>query len=105
MQLRIDEHLQNMSTIWVHHQSEPHPGGHQYELILSRDEAKAILDEPPAMRAEDLNDKGRQILWLIGFEFFRSASEFEFVLNTVEKLEINDEGVKVMGICSPFIRH
>jgi hypothetical protein len=103
MKLRIDSHVQDISTVWMHHQDDPYPGGHRYELHMLRSEASKYFDELAEGETQISDTEERDFMWPLQ-AVFDNFQNLEYVINTVNKVVVNEQGVTIYGVFSPFIR-
>jgi hypothetical protein len=93
--LRIDDAEVELSSIWIHSQDAPYPGGHRYRLWL-----------PEALG----NSWRAGIGGLYGLGSTLASAEAHrmqgggpalFVLNTIDTVSDREGGVEIEGECSP----
>lgn len=93
-------------TLWFHQQTEPYPGGHRYEVVLSGAAALEVFRELPQDLAGPL-DRDRtnrflqQLYWT--FEAPEDGISWEFVLNTIDTVRATAGTLSIGGDCSPFV--
>lgn len=95
--LLIDATEVDLSGVWVHHHSDPYPGGHRYRLWLP----ESLTDQWTANAQDDVG-------WLANVlgrwrreQGTGVAGPPTFVLNTIEKITKAESGVEFYGECSP----
>jgi hypothetical protein len=103
----VDGIRRDQRMIWVHPQDEPFPGGHRYEVRLHGAPALEYLrGQPCPVRTRldkgDANSFLNLIYWAL--EAPEPEVAFEFVLNTIDAVEVSGETICITGECSPFIR-
>ena len=100
---RIDGVATSLQSIWVHHQADPHPGGHRYSLRIPTSDAEAWLAEHD-IGWSDLDSRGIRFHQLVrdiaGPDY--AAERFTYVLNTA-RVSVGQDWAEITGICSPFV--
>lgn len=116
--LTIDGSETSPFNVWIHHQSDPYPGGHTYHwriptrLVGPFDAVDFTTSESP--------DHDQQRQWLFWLQFIlRNWScnlaverrlhvnhpvNYEYVLNTITSLTVTEDLLVLDGVCSRFVR-
>lgn len=85
-------------------QSSPHPGGHRYELVL-RD---LKLIQRWFRDIESQEAPGSDVQWIIFYGLDRvagsSAGRAEYLLNSVDSIQVDQEGMVLTGVCSKIAK-
>ena len=106
--ISVDGVVRDQCTLWCHQQQEPDPGGHRYEATLQGMGVFAYLRSLPTQVAARLdagvaNDFLNRICST--FEVAGSAPPpWEFILNTVDRVQAAGDTVQIAGECSTFVR-
>lgn len=105
-----------LGSAWVHHQSDPYPGGLRYRLIVPTAMAVQWVGERLGRDGEGVDvHRARKVLFLIAgmlswvrHEATRGGhtpeAELTHVLNTIDSVEEGVAYYTIGGVCSPFIR-
>jgi hypothetical protein len=94
--LLIDGTDMDLSNIWIHSQDDPYPGGHRYGLWLSEPLASSWLASGCGLFGLSSVLALAQMLGRA-----RESEAAVFVLNTIERVAQEDQGVEIEGECSP----
>ncbi len=102
----VDGVVHDQRTLWFHQQTEPYPGGHRYEAVLSGAAALEFfrgLPQDPAARLDRdrANRFLQQLYWT--FEAPEDGIPWEFVLNTIDAVRATAGTLSIGGECSPFV--
>jgi hypothetical protein len=104
--IQIDGSDVSLVSVWVHHQTDPYPGGHRYRLTVPLAIADAWLRK---MRISWTDVQGSSLFWfqslvcdLAGSA--RYSSGISYVLNTIDQIEKTETAYLICGVCSPFVR-
>jgi hypothetical protein len=103
----VDGIRRDQRMIWVHPQDEPFPGGHRYEVRLHGAPALEYLRGQPCPVCSRLDkDDAGSFLNLIYWALEAPEPDviFQFVLNTIDTVEVSGDTICITGECSPFIR-
>jgi hypothetical protein len=102
--LWVGERPVPLSAIWIHHQTNPYPGGLQYRLRIDR----GVADTWLSLHRHQWSDILHAGIWfqslfshLVGDQKY--AAPFAFVLNTVEAIDVQRKYVEIQGTASPFV--
>ncbi len=105
--LKIDGQAVDARGLECHHQNKPFPGGHHYELIITEGETLSYAKKNFGFGNVQLSeDQSRCLLsFLGGILQIRIGKENlpQFWANTIDGIEILDEKLVLLGICSAHV--
>lgn len=100
-----------LNSLWVHFQIDPFPGCHAYHAMIPRrliegwmqELSDADIETPTVALAEEG-------LWNLQDAIAKCLSEralpgapTQYVLNSIDRIIVKDDGVELFGACSPFL--
>ena len=103
----VDGIVRDQRTLWAHQQSDPYPGGHRYEAVLHGAAALKHFHGLPHDLTVRLDSRAahkflQDLYWT--FEAPETGVLWEFVLNTIDRVQATTDTLHISGECSPFIR-
>jgi hypothetical protein len=116
--LTIDGTETSPFNVWIHHQTDPYPGGHTYHWLIPRRLVGPFhAAEFASCRSPNHDQQRNWLLWLQPilcnwscnlaaerFLQFDHPVDYQYVLNTIESLNVTDDRLALDGVCSPFVR-
>jgi hypothetical protein len=116
VRLDVDGAEVPLGSVWVHHQSEPYPGGLRYRLIVPRGMAAQWVGNILGRGDEGIDERrAREMLFLIAgmlswvrheatSESHRHEAGLTHVLNTIDSVAEGESYLTIGGVCSPFLK-
>lgn len=102
----VDGVVRDQRTLWFHQQTDPYPGGHRYEAVLSGTAALEFFGGLPQALAGRLDpDRAHHFLQQLYWTFEAPEKDIpcEFVLNTIDAVRATADTLWIGGECSPFV--
>jgi uncharacterized DUF497 family protein len=90
--------------VWIHPQRDPFPGGHRFWVHVDGADLGSRFQLDRDLLLPDASD------WLSRLDSIWPGSDllpgetFDFVLNSIDKIERVNTGLSFAGVCSPFVR-
>jgi hypothetical protein len=112
VRLDVDGAEVPLGSVWVHHQSDPYPGGLRYRLIVPRDMAAQWVGN--ILGRSDERRAGEMLFLIAGMlswvrheatsEIHRNEAGLTHVLNTIDSVTEGESHLTIGGACSPFLK-
>lgn len=105
--IRVDGSQIPGLSIIPHAQGDPFPGGHVYKVNLYGTKLGDVCNRKVGVYKKISNSEVDQLFSYIWYLFEnnvrKSGSEYGYILNTIERIEIAKDFMIIEGICSPSI--
>ena len=111
MQLGVDGVARDPGVARFNFETNPFPGGHRYRLQLSHSDTNQEVLGYAKFRSVTNPSESEARHWFFWLAHIVSrccdpetAVGETFVLNNIESLELEDNGITLSGMCSPWIQ-